>query len=101
MAKTAKNNLDKQSATIGRFQTILRSEEARIREGEPNFIESLMEKSAEKNQAWQNRLAQKGEQKRISHYRPENPVNAFYMMSKEEQRQTQKRLKSVTTPVSE
>lgn len=94
MAKTAKNGLDKQSSAIGQFQSVLRSEEARIRQGEGNFIERLMEKSAERQEKWQSKIAQKAEQPRFSHRVPGNPLNSFYMLTSEEQKAVQKRLKA-------
>lgn len=87
------NSIDRQNATISGFSRVLNAEAARVRSGEANFIESIMEKSAEKKENWQKKQAAKATAPRISHYRPENPLNGIYMLNSDEQKVLRRQLK--------
>lgn len=92
MAKSAKNGLEKQNQIIGQFQSVIRSEERRIRRGEMNFIESVIAESARKRAEWEKRKP--AEQPRISFYNPNNPLNGWKGKSRDEQQAIAKRLKA-------
>jgi hypothetical protein len=64
------NHFEKQNLIINQFDRSIRNESKRE---EPNFIESLIEKSRSKTEQWQERLKREKsgkEEIRYSHYRP-------------------------------
>lgn len=92
MAKSTKNGLEKQNAIIGQFQSVIRSEERRIRKGELNFVESVIAESMRKKAEFEK--SKPADQPRISFYNPNNPLNGFKGKSKDEQQEIMKRLKA-------
>lgn len=92
MAKSTKNGLEKQNQIIGQFQSVIRSEERRIRKGEMNFVESVIAESARKRAEWEKKKP--APQPYISFYNPNNPLNGFKGKSKDEQQAIMKRLKA-------
>jgi hypothetical protein len=68
MAKTSRNPIDRQNATIAQFESVIRKESYRE---EPTFLESLIEKSKSKTKLWQERLARESKPEfRYTHNRP-------------------------------
>lgn len=92
MAKSTKNGLEKQNAIIGQFQSVIRSEERRIRKGELNFVESVIAESMRKKAEFEKKRPEP--KPYISFYNPNNPLNGFNRKSKDEQKEILKRLKA-------
>lgn len=62
------NHFEKQQIILNQFESTIRNESKRT---EPNFLESLIEKSRSKTEQWQERLKrEKKEEIRYTHYRP-------------------------------